>query len=127
MTENEYDILTAPMDLTQEDIQERGSKGRKRQPRQKRGDKGQDATKPLQPEIEKQEWHSLEGLEGMKKAELMEIIEERGLTKTGTKAILIQRILDAGPPELPTVDRASNEEILQIIENLAGEISPKNS
>lgn len=120
MTENEYNILTAPMDLTQEDIQERGSKGRKRQPRQKRGDKGQDATKPLQPEIEKQEWHSLEGLEGMKKAELMEIIEERGLTKTGTKAVLIQRILDAGPPELPTVDRVSNEEILQIIENLAG-------
>ena len=50
----------------------------------------------------------------MKKAELMEIIEERGLTKTGTKAVLIQRILDAGPPELPTVDRVSNEEIRKL-------------
>ena len=120
MTEKEYEILTAPMDLTKEDIQERGAKGRKRQPRQKRGDKNQDAKKPLQPEIETPVWYTLEALEGMKKSELVEIISERGLTKTGTKSVLIQRILDAGPPELPTVERASNEEIEKIIQNLSG-------
>lgn len=56
----------------------------------------------------------------MKKSELVEIISERGLTKTGTKSVLIQRILDAGPPELPTVERATNEQIKQIIQNLTG-------
>ena len=56
MTEREYEILTAPMDLTKEDIQERG-KGRKAT-WQKRGDKNQDAKKPLQPEIETPVWYT---------------------------------------------------------------------
>ena len=103
MTENEYDILTAPMDLTQRIFKSVAQRKEKTAPT-KRGDKGQDATKPLQPEIEKQEY-SMEGLEGMKKAELMKL-SKRGLTKRN-QSHPDSRILDAGPPELPTVDRAS--------------------
>ena len=81
-----YDILTAPMDLTQEDIQERGSKGRKDPTKKRR--QGTRCYGRCNPKSKNRNGTP----KVLRAAELMEIIEERGLTKTGTKAIRLKNL-----------------------------------
>ena len=103
MSEAEYDVLTAPLDLTKVD-----KNSRQRKPR--RGDKRKDNTKPLPTEIiiETAGYDESE-LSNMKKAELVAICSENELTKSGKKAELIARILAMPKPgskcfELPDCD-----------------------
>jgi tRNA pseudouridine synthase 10 len=49
MNEAEYEVLTAPVDLTKEDVQTRSTKKRRRQ---RRGDRNSDRTKPLEAVLE---------------------------------------------------------------------------
>ncbi|MBL6744081.1 MAG: tRNA pseudouridine(54/55) synthase Pus10 [Candidatus Poseidonia sp.] len=118
MNEAEYAVLTAPVDLTKDDVQKRSTK--KRRP-QRRGDKESDRTKPLEAVIEVPPSGPSEAeLTGMKKAELVALAEEHELKKTGTKAELIERILAALPPAPATFDFMGDEEILKILESFNG-------
>ena len=121
LSEAEHAVLTAPVDLTHIDVQDRGGKGRKNPKRRnRRGDKKNDHKKPLPAVIEVPEGPSEEELKGLKKAELVEKAEELGLAKSGTKDDLIQRIMSAGPPPIATFDLPEREFILDIIGKLAG-------
>jgi tRNA pseudouridine synthase 10 len=121
LSEAEHAVLTAPVDLTHIDVQDRGGKGRKNPKRRnRRGDKKNDHKKPLPAVIEVPEGPSEEELKGLKKAELVEKAEELGLAKSGTKDALIQRIMSAGPPPIATFDLPEREFILDIIGKLAG-------
>ena len=118
MNEAEYAVLTAPVDLTKDDVQKRSTKKRRRQ---RRGDKEADRTKPLEAVIEVPPSGPSEAeLTGMKKAELVALAEEHELKKTGTKAELIERILAALPPAPATFDFMGDEEILKILESFNG-------
>ena len=121
LSEAEHAVLTAPVDLTHVDVQDRGGKGRKNPKRRnRRGDKKNDHKKPLPAVIEVPEGPSEEELKGLKKAELVEKAEALGLAKSGTKDDLVQRIMSAGPPPLATFDLPDREFILDIISKLAG-------
>ncbi|MCH1461839.1 MAG: hypothetical protein L7U25_05740, partial [Candidatus Poseidonia sp.] len=118
MTEAEYAVLTAPVDLTKDDVQKRSTKKRRRQ---RRGDKEADRTKPLEAVIEVPPSGPSEAeLTGMKKAELVTLAEKHELKKTGTKAELIERILAALPPAPATFDFKDDEEILKILDSFNG-------
>jgi tRNA pseudouridine synthase 10 len=117
MSEAEYAVLTAPVDMTNEDVQERSTKRR----RQHRGDKGSDRTKPLETTIHVPEaGPSEEELKGMKKPELVTLAEQHGLAKTGTKEALIERLLAALPPAPKLFELPDDETILKVIEGLNG-------
>jgi len=119
MNEAEYAVLTAPVDLTKEDVQTRSTKRRK--PRQRRGDKHQDRTKPLEHEVvTPSTGPSLEELQGMKKAELVSLAEQHELKKTGTKAELVERIVAALPPAPAVFDLPDEAAIIEIIKGLNG-------
>ena len=99
LSEAEHAVLTAPVDLTHVDVQERGGKGKKNPKRRnRRGDRKNDHKKPLPAVIEVVEGPSEDELKALKKAELVEKAEALGLAKSGTKSDLIERIMNAGPP-----------------------------
>jgi tRNA pseudouridine synthase 10 len=117
MSEAEYAVLTAPVDMTKEDVQERSKKRR----RQRRGDKDEDRTKPLATPIDVPAAGPSEAeLKSMKKPELVALCETHGLAKTGTKDELIQRIVEALPPAPAMLDLPDDETILKVIEGLNG-------
>lgn len=121
LSEDEFAVLTAPVDLTHVDVQERG-KGRKNKRRKnRRGDKEGDNTKPLPSVIETESAAPSEDeLKLMKKAQLVELALSLDLTKTGTKPQLIERIIQAGPPAPICFDLPSDELIRDTVNNLAG-------
>ena len=117
MNEAEYAVLTAPVDMTKEDVQDRSKKRR----RQRRGDKNADRTKPLETTIEVPATGPSEAeLKAMKKPELVALAEANGLKKTGKKDELIERIVAASPPAPKTFDLPDDETILKIVESLNG-------
>jgi tRNA pseudouridine synthase 10 len=117
MNEAEYAVLTAPVDMTKEDVQDRSKKRR----RQRRGDKNADRTKPLETTIEVPATGPSEAeLKAMKKPELVALAEANGLKKTGKKDELIERIVAALPPAPETFDLPDDETILKIVESLNG-------
>jgi tRNA pseudouridine synthase 10 len=117
MNEAEYAVLTAPVDMTKEDVQERSKKRR----RQRRGDKNADRTKPLAAPIDVPATGPSEAeLKAMKKPELVALCETHGLSKTGKKDELIQRIVETLPPAPPFFDLPDDETILKVIEGLNG-------
>jgi len=123
LSEAEYAVLTAPVDLTHEDVQERGGKGKKKSSKRKRrGDRKNDHTKPLPTVIDVPEGPSEEELRAMKKPELVAKTEEMKLKKSGTKDELIQRILESGPPPPVFFDLPETESVMQTIEKLSGVI-----
>ena len=81
MNEAEYAVLTAPVDMTKEDVQNRSKKRR----RQRRGDKEADRTKPLETTIEVLQQVQRKGTQGHEKPELVALAETHGLAKTGRK------------------------------------------
>ncbi len=121
LSEAELAVLTAPVDLTHIDVQERGGKGKKQSSKRKRrGDKKNDHTKPLPSVIDIPEGPDEATLMAMKKPELVAMAEELKLSKAGTKPVLIERILAAGPPAPTYLDLPENDSILETIANLAG-------
>lgn len=115
MTQPELDILTAPLDLTKEDVQKRG---RGRRKHRRRGDKKDNPKKPL----ERVEISILEEseLKNMKKAELVEICIERSCEQKGVKAELIANLLATNPEPVETLPLPDESTILAIIEKLEG-------
>ena len=115
MTQPELDILTAPLDLTKEDVQKRG---RGRRKHRRRGDKKDNPEKPL----ERVEISILEEseLKNMKKAELVEICIERSCEQKGVKAELIANLLATNPEPVETLPLPDESTILAIIEKLEG-------
>ncbi|MDP6199271.1 MAG: tRNA pseudouridine(54/55) synthase Pus10 [Candidatus Poseidonia sp.] len=117
MNEAEYAVLTAPVDMTKEDVQNRSKKRR----RQRRGDKNADRTKPLETTIEvPPAGPSEKELKAMKKAELVALAESHDLPKSGKKDELIERILATLPPAPAVFDLPDDDTILSIIEGLNG-------
>ena len=85
LSEAELAVLTAPVDLTHIDVQERGGKGKKQSSKRKRrGDRKNDHTKPLPTVIDVPEAPDEATLKAMKKPELVAMAEELKLVKTGT-------------------------------------------
>jgi len=115
MTQPELDILTAPLDLTKEDVQKRG---RGRRKHRRRGDKEDNPKKPL----ERVEISILEEseLKNMKKAELVELCIERSCEQKGVKAELIANLLATNPEPVETLPLPDESTILAIIEKLEG-------
>ncbi len=115
MTQPELDILTAPLDLTKEDVQKRG---RGRRKHRRRGDKEDNPKKPL----ERVEISILEEseLKNMKKAELVELCIERSCEQKGVKAELIANLLATNPEPVETLPLPDESAILAIIEKLEG-------
>ena len=121
LSEAEHAVLTAPVDLTHVDVQDRGGKGRKNPKRRnRRGDRKNDHKKPLPAVIEVVEGPSEEELKALKKAELVEKAEALGLSKSGTKGDLIERIMNAGPPAPVMFDLPEADFIKKTIDKLAG-------
>ncbi|MAZ42880.1 MAG: hypothetical protein CMB19_02940 [Euryarchaeota archaeon] len=121
LSEAEHAMLTAPVDLTHVDVQDRGGKGRKNPKRRnRRGDRKNDHKKPLPAVIEVVEGPSEEELKALKKAELVERAEALGLSKSGTKGDLIERIMNAGPPAPVMFDLPEADFIKETIDKLAG-------
>ena len=121
LSEAEHAMLTAPVDLTHVDVQDRGGKGRKNPKRRnRRGDRKNDHKKPLPAVIEVVEGPSEEELKALKKAELVEKAEALGLVKSGTKGDLIERIMNAGPPAPVMFDLPEADFIKETIDKLAG-------
>ena len=117
MSEAEYAVLTAPVDMTKEDVQGRSKKRR----RQRRGDKDADRTKPLQATIDLPPAGPSESeLKAMKKPELVALAEDKGLKKTGKKDELIERILAASPPAPAMFDLPDDDAIAKVVEALNG-------
>ena len=121
LSEAEFAVLTAPVDLTHIDVQERGGKGKKQtSKRKRRGDRKNDHTKPLPTVIDVTEGPDEATLKAMKKPELVAMANELELTQSGTKADLVERILAAGPPAPIYLDLPDNDAILQTIAQLSG-------
>ena len=117
MNEAEYAVLTAPVDMTNEDVQERSTKRR----RQRRGDKNADRTKPLEAPIDVPPSGPSEAeLRAMKKDELVALCQSIGLAKTGKKDELVERLLAALPPAPEVFDLPDDEHILKVVEALNG-------
>jgi len=117
MNEAEYAVLTAPVDMTNEDVQERSTKRR----RQRRGDKNADRTKPLEASIDVPPSGPSEAeLRAMKKDELVALCQSIGLAKTGKKDELVERLLAALPPAPEVFDLPDDEHILKVVEALNG-------
>ena len=121
LSEAELEVLTAPVDLTHIDVQERGGKGKKQSSKRKRrGDRKNDHVKPLPTVIDVPEGPDEATLKTMKKPELVAVAEELKLSTTGTKAVLIERIQAAGPPAPVYMDLPEDETILETIAKLSG-------
>ncbi len=115
LTQPELDVLTAPLDLTKEDVQQRG---RGRRKHRRRGDRKDNPKKPL----ERVEISILDEseLKKMKKAELVDLCIERKCTEKGVKADLIANLLATNPEPVETLPLPDEATILAIIEKLEG-------
>ena len=115
LTQPELDVLTAPLDLTKEDVQQRG---RGRRKHRRRGDKKDNPKKPL----ERVEISILEEaeLKKMKKADLVELCAERSCEQKGVKAELIANLLATNPEPVETLPLPDEATILSTIEKLKG-------
>ena len=121
LSEAELVVLTAPVDLTHIDVQERGGKGKKQSSKRKRrGDRKNDHVKPLPTVIDVVEGPDEATLKAMKKAELVALAEEMKLEATGTKPVLIERIQAAAPPAPVYIDLPEDDVILDTIAKLSG-------
>ncbi len=121
LSEEEFAVLCAPVDLTHVDVQERGKGKRNKRRKNRRGDRKDDHTKPLPSVIETETVAtSEEELLAMKKGELVELATSLELSKTGTKAVLIERIMQAGPPAPTYFELPTNEIIREVVNKLAG-------
>jgi len=119
MNEAEYALLTAPLDLTKEDVQDRSTS--KRKPRHQRGSQHDDHTKPLEAPLQGMaSEYDEENLMAMKKNELEVILLELGLPKTGKKNELVERILSAKPPAPPALPLPDDQTIIDAIAHLNG-------
>ena len=115
LTQPELDVLTAPLDLTKEDVQQRG---RGRRKHRRRGDKKDNPKKPLQ-RVEPTILEESE-LKKMKKAELVDLCVERDCASTGVKADLIVQLLATNPQPVEPLPLPDEATILNIIEKLEG-------
>ena len=115
LTQPELDVLTAPLDLTKEDVQQRG---RGRRKHRRRGDKKDNPKKPLQ-RVELTILEESE-LKKMKKAELVDLCVERNCASTGVKAELIVQLLSTNPQPVEPLPLPDEATILNIIEKLEG-------
>ena len=115
LTKPELDVLTAPLDLTKEDVQQRG---RGRRKHRRRGDKKDNPKKPLQ-RVELTILEESE-LKKMKKAELVDLCVERNCASTGVKADLIVQLLATNPQPVEPLPLPDEATILNIIEKLEG-------
>ena len=116
LTQPELDALTAPLDLTKEDVQQRGGRGRRKHRR--RGDRKDNPKKPLE-RVEITILNESE-LKKMKKAELVELCNERGCLEKGVKAELIENLMATNPEPVETLPLPDEKTILSIIEKLEG-------
>ena len=109
------EVLTAPLDLTKEDVQQRG---RGRRKHRRRGDKKDNPKKPL----ERVEVSILDeaDLKKMKKAELVELCIERKCSEKGVKAELVTNLLATNPEPVEMLPLPDETTILDIIEKLEG-------
>ena len=115
LTKAELAVLTAPLDLTQE------NKGRSKNKKKRRGDNKRDNTKPLPTQIDlAPQKPDKKQLSTMKKAELVDVCTGLELKKSGTKDELIERILTAELPVAETFELPENEFILETIRSLEG-------
>jgi len=115
LTKPELDVLTAPLDLTKEDVQQRG---RGRRKHRRRGDRKDNPKKPLE-RVEISILDEAE-LKKMKKAELVELCIERKCTENGVKAELIAHLLATNPKPVETLPLPDGATILAVIEKLEG-------
>ena len=115
LTQPELDILTAPLDMTNEDVQKRG---RGRRKHRRRGDHKDNPSKPLE-RIERTVLEETE-LKKMKKSELVELCVERECEGKGVKAVLIENLLATNPQPVETLPLPDEATILEMIEKLQG-------
>ena len=121
LSEGDLAVLTAPMDLTNEDVQQRGGKKRKRRGKgARRGDNDAPADKPLPTPAPESPVVDEASLKALKKAELVERSKAAGVAQNGTKDELIQRLLAAAPAEAAPVKRLDNEAIVAALKGLEG-------
>ena len=115
LSKPELEVLTAPLDLTKEDVQQRG---RGRRKHRRRGDKKDNPKKPL----ERVEVSILDeaDLKKMKKAELVDLCIERKCSEKGVKAELITNLLATNPEPVEMLPLPDETTILDIIEKLEG-------
>lgn len=115
LSQQELDVLTAPLDLTKEDVQQRG---RGRRKHRRRGDRKDNPKKPL----ERVEISILDeaDLKKMKKTELIELCIERKCSEKGVKAELIANLLATNPEPVEMLPLPDEKTILDIIEKLEG-------
>lgn len=115
LSQQELDVLTAPLDLTKEDVQQRG---RGRRKHRRRGDRKDNPKKPL----ERVEISILDeaDLKKMKKTELIELCIERKCSEKGVKAELIANLLATNPKPVEMLPLPDEKTILDIIEKLEG-------
>jgi tRNA pseudouridine synthase 10 len=116
ISQPDYDVLVAPLDMTKEDVQQRGGRGRRKQRR--RGDRKDNPKKPLQ-KIEIKILEESE-LKKLKKDDLVALCEERSCLAKGTKAVLIEQLLSTNPEPVELLPLPSEAEILEIVEKLEG-------
>ena len=116
ISQPEYDVLVAPLAMTKEDVQQRGGRGRRKH--QRRGDKKDNPKKPLQ-KIQVKILEESE-LKKLKKDELVALCEERSCPSKGTKAVLIEQLLETNPKPVEMLPLPDETRILEIIETLEG-------
>ena len=107
--------MTAPLDMTNEDVQKRG---RGRRKHRRRGDRKDNPSKPLE-RIERTVLEETE-LKKMKKSELVELCVERECEGKGVKAVLIENLLATNPQPVETLPLPDEATILEMIEKLQG-------
>ena len=115
LSKPELDVLTAPLDLTKEDVQQRG---RGRRKHRRRGDKKDNPNKPLE-RVEITIFDE-DDLKKLKKAELVELCIERKCSEKGVKAELIANLLATNPEPVEMLPLPDEATILDIIEKLEG-------
>lgn len=121
LSEGDLAVLTAPMDLTQEDVQERGGKQRKHRGKgARRGDQEAPADKPLPSPAPESPVVDVASLKALKKAELVERAKAAGVAETGTKDDLIERLVSVAPAEAAPVVRLDNDAIVETLKRLEG-------
>ena len=101
ITQTEYDELTQVMEIPKNN-QDRN----RRRKNHYRGKKKED--KPVEQEVD---------YSALKKAELVEMCEQKGLAKSGTKDVLIQRLSKF---KEPTLDLPETDFVMEIMEKLQG-------
>ena len=102
ITQTEYDELTQVMEIPKNN-QERN----RRRKNHYRGKKKKE-NKPVEEEVD---------YSALKKAELVEMCEQKGLAKSGTKDVLIQRLSEF---KEPTFDLPETDFVMEIMEKLQG-------